>query len=380
MTVFVELHVLQSLPSNNINRDQDGMNKSCMFGGRSRARVSSQCWKRAVRLRDRQQGLPEQHRAERSRKWYEVLRDMLVERQHEMLDSENMAEMALEPLGYKREQPSDRLNLMAYLGRVEVEAIADLLHGNWAVIEPELHGKKPGLPREIIKAIEKTVSRAAAPGEIALYGRMMASLPSGNVDSAVQVAHAISTHAIEQEFDYFTAVDDLIAPEGEEAVTGHIGDTPFSSAVFYRYANVSVDKLAENLGGRDLLPVLLRGFAESFVKSMPSGHQNGYAALALPSVVLMTVRQSQPFSLVNAFEQPARAQRGRSLLENSVQKLALHWAELEELYGDRDLEYTGMAIATSLVEHSGNLSVFRVEGGLDALLDQVVERAIAEVA
>lgn len=40
----------------------------------------------------------------------------------------------------------------------------------------------------------------------------IASDPSLNYDAAAQVAHSISTHAIHNEYDYFTAVDDR-APE-----------------------------------------------------------------------------------------------------------------------------------------------------------------------
>ena len=46
----VEFHILQSFPVSCLNRDDVGAPKSAMIGGVSRARVSSQCWKRHVRL------------------------------------------------------------------------------------------------------------------------------------------------------------------------------------------------------------------------------------------------------------------------------------------------------------------------------------------
>ena len=46
----VEFHILQSFPVSCLNRDDVGAPKSALIGGVERARVSSQCWKRAVRL------------------------------------------------------------------------------------------------------------------------------------------------------------------------------------------------------------------------------------------------------------------------------------------------------------------------------------------
>lgn len=47
---FLDVHVLQTVPPSNINRDDSGSPKTATYGGTLRARVSSQAWKRAVRL------------------------------------------------------------------------------------------------------------------------------------------------------------------------------------------------------------------------------------------------------------------------------------------------------------------------------------------
>ena len=49
MKTFVEIHVLQNYAPSNLNRDDTGAPKDAFFGGRRRARISSQCLKRAVR-------------------------------------------------------------------------------------------------------------------------------------------------------------------------------------------------------------------------------------------------------------------------------------------------------------------------------------------
>ena len=45
----IELHLLQNFAPSNLNRDDTGAPKDCDFGGYRRARISSQCFKRAIR-------------------------------------------------------------------------------------------------------------------------------------------------------------------------------------------------------------------------------------------------------------------------------------------------------------------------------------------
>src|SRR3954447_5716240 len=47
---IIDVHVLQTVPPSNLNRDDTGSPKTAMYGGVRRARVSSQAWKRAIRL------------------------------------------------------------------------------------------------------------------------------------------------------------------------------------------------------------------------------------------------------------------------------------------------------------------------------------------
>ena len=47
--LYVDIHVLQTVPPSCVNRDDTGSPKTAVYGGTTRARVSSQAWKRAVR-------------------------------------------------------------------------------------------------------------------------------------------------------------------------------------------------------------------------------------------------------------------------------------------------------------------------------------------
>lgn len=128
---------------------------------------------------------------------------------------------------------------------------------------------------------------------------MVASDPSLNYDAAAQVAHSISTHAVQNEYDYFTAVDDC-APE-DNAGAGHLGTVEYNSSTLYRYATVNTAELAEQLGAKEV-PGVVRAFADAFIRSMPTGKQNTFANRTLPDAVYVTIRGDQPVNLCGAFE------------------------------------------------------------------------------
>jgi CRISPR system Cascade subunit CasC len=167
--------------------------------------------------------------------------------------------------------------------------------------------------------------------DLALFGRMVASDPSMNYDAAAQVAHAISTHGVQNEFDYFTAVDDL-SPE-TTAGAGHLGTVEFNSSTLYRYATVNVSELFNSLV--DETPAAVRNFLEAFVCSMPTGKQNTFANRTLPDAVYVTVRKDQPINLVGAFEQPVMADHSSGYAELSCKRLAEYAQKVYANYADK---------------------------------------------
>lgn len=372
----LEIHLLQSFPPANLNRDENGMPKSSQFGGKPRARISSQCQKRATRLHYHgQAGLDAQHTAHRSRAWLPGMIEALKSRgiSDEMADP--IARLVLTVLGAKFDGESIESKTILFLGQTEVDALAALVQENLAEIEAGLEGKAKALPKTIEKGIEKLLIQQAKPGDVALFGRMMASLPTLNVDASVQVAHALSVGALQQEFDFFTAVDDLHASADPGA--DHMGETGFNSACFYRYACLDTAQLERNLGAHaDQAVHIARAFAEAFVKAVPSGHQNGFAAHTLPALVLMVARNGQPFSLVDAFEQAVRATEGRSVLEQAVRRLDAHWAEVQTMYGSGDVAAAGVCVRQSLQGHLGSLGQVAVPN-LEALLEAQVASVFA---
>lgn len=371
----LEIHVLQSFPPANLNRDENGMPKSTVFGGRPRARISSQCQKRAVRLFYQENAtIDAAHFAQRSRSWMPELKALLTESGIAVEKAVIAAKLAFEEglkLKWDEKHP-DESKTIVFLGKTEIAAIADILIKNWSSIEPGLAGKEPKLPVKdpnIPKVIEKALLDSGKPGDVALFGRMMAALPTVNVDASVQMAHGISVNALQQEFDFFTAVDDLGGSDDQGA--DHIGETGYNSSTYYRFTTLDTEQLKKNLGTDDQAASLAHGFAEAFIQAIPTGHQNSFAAHSLPAAVMVVVRNGQPVSLVDAFENPVAPKNGKSLLENAVFKLDEHWAELSKMYGEKLVAFKGIVTRTQLAQQLNHLKSYEVPSVEDLLKDAI---------
>ena len=178
------------------------------------------------------------------------------------------------------------------------------------------------------KAKEAIVANQAV--DIALFGRMVANDPSLNADASAQVAHSISTHRVDNEYDYFTAVDDL-APK-DNAGAGMIGVVEYNSATLYRYATVAVHELNRELGNEtDVTSKAVIEFIRAFITSMPTGKQNTFANRTLPDAVLITLRKDQPINFAGAFEKPVQ-DKGNGYVQESVQRLEHYATKVYETF------------------------------------------------
>jgi CRISPR system Cascade subunit CasC len=145
--------------------------------------------------------------------------------------------------------------------------------------------------------------------DVALFGRMVAKAPELNVDASAQLAHAISTHRVEKEFDYFTAKDDL-APASRPGA-GMIGDVEFNSSTLYRYATLAIHELYEQLArDADATAKAAAEFVRAFAFSMPDGRRNSFANYTVPDAIYAAIRDDRPVNLVGAFENPVQAENG----------------------------------------------------------------------
>lgn len=333
MSLFVEYHLIQNFAPSNLNRDDTGAPKDAVFGGHRRARVSSQCQKRSIRREfAKHELIPQGNRGIRTRKLRDLLLKHLSGRDRD--EAESRIEAALGAVGLALKDGMTQYLL--FLGEQEVAGFAGLIEQHWDDLTVDV-GKKSkkdaraAVPAEIVKKAKAILDGGRAV-DVALFGRMIADLPEGKQDAACQVAHAISTHRVEREFDYYTAVDDV--SEDDETGAGMIGHVEFNSATFYRYAVLDADKMIANLQGeRELAISAIGAFTEAIVRAIPTGKQNSFAAHNPPEFIGVSLRRAMPMNLANAFEKPVIARAGESLTGQSVSALADYEAGLAPIYG-----------------------------------------------
>lgn len=363
MKTLIEIHALQNFAPSNLNRDDTGAPKDALFGGTRRARVSSQCLKRAVRQHFT--GLVEQATlvsndvAFRTKRVLDALVKALLEKGRTEAEAAEKARLALAAmeLSVKDDGKSEYL---LFLGRREISNIASIIDEKWETITAseiaDTEGKKPGKAKkqaaknadpELKKALDRVFDGGKAL-DVALFGRMLADMPEKNQNAACQVAHAISTHAVEREFDFYTAVDDL-KPE-DTAGADMMGTVEFNSACFYRYAVVDWEKLIANLqNDTELAAKGLRAFLEGFVVAEPTGKQNTFAAHNPPEFVAVSVRRNTaPRNLANAFETAVRVRKDQSLTGKSAEALAQKAKVLHAAFGGMEKTFVLNLTETSL--------------------------------
>lgn len=323
---ILDVHILQTVPPSNLNRDDTGSPKTARFGGVTRSRVSSQAWKRATRTAFHGT-LDAGELGVRSKRLAELIGEEIARQDETLKDSaHDLAVKVVEAIGIKIAPPKNRktdpaeTGYLIFLSHRQITALAEL------AVESARSGE----------AIDKKAAKARAKADhsvdVSLFGRMIADDAELNVDAATQVAHALSVHAVANEYDYFTAVDDhKNADTEEDAGAGMIGTVEFNSATLYRYATVDVDRLRDNLGDAKATRRAVEAFLRAFVTSMPTGKQNTFANRTLPDAVLVVLRDSQPINLVGAFEEPVGDE---ARIPTAIARLATHATDLHDAYGE----------------------------------------------
>ena len=376
--MILELHAIQSFAPANLNRDDTGQPKECVFGGVRRARVSSQSWKRAIRdsFGENVSGLTV---ATRTKRAHEQVAGRLSSAHG--LDAEaarhrSAVVLEAEPLGlslkidetggtvktgqlvFFRARDLDELAQVAADFGDEIDAITSTVTSPPS--EPPARGKreKATLPKEATKRIEAAMTSPSDAVDVALFGRMVAEMPEGNVDAACQVAHAIGTQRLADSTDFYTAVDDLRPEETEGA--DMIGDVPFNASCLYRYAVLDIRQLAANLGEEEVtapaVDAAVEAFTEAFVTAIPTGKQNTFAARNAPATVVAVRRRHGAWNLANAFVAPVGVERGqngdRARVDAVSSRLLLEeFSTLDATYGRAKDEIAPVLLTTLASEH-----------------------------
>jgi len=326
MKNFINFHVLISHSPSCINRDDMNMQKSAVFGGKRRVRISSQSLKRAMR----HSGYYLEHLGKPSIRTRSLgrIKAKSIEALGERFPAETIVK-AIEWISEKSGIGEDS----------RADAVAPWVMAEIARFCEEIDKADADLDeKKLKKHIEKNAAEfRAATGQavdIALSGRMATSGLMIPVDGAMAVAHAITTHTVDSDVDWFTAVDDLVEDEGEVGA-GHLNTQEFSSGVFYRYASLNITQLQKNLGAvpRDRALEIAGHLVHLLATVVPDAKQQSFAAHNLADAVLVSFAD-QPLSLANAFEKAVQAdQRQGGYRLPSFEALLSHWDRLDTGYG-----------------------------------------------
>jgi len=402
----VELHLLQSFPPSCVNRDGNNSPKDCNFGGARRARISSQCLKRAIREASVFEEIAGR-KAARSRWWVDELakdprlaetddRAILVTLmsgliggiEDEGADGEvgTSESLPATEAGQAEGEATLRSKVLLHLPKTAGDAIVPVLLKHRDMLRKyreaqenangEKGKKKPKNPHKraferAVKELVEAVRRLPPAPDIALYGRMLANNLGLNVDASAQVAHAISTHKLSQEMDYWTAVDDF-QPMADPGA-GMLGTAEFNASVFYRYACINLKQLATNVGdangSSELTTKTVRAFLLASYDAIPTGKLNGHAQFTPPFLALAVVRKKGvPLNLVNAFIDPIRPHGGDGLDAASATALLEH---LKRMRGMIPVDQAMYVMAHALPKTPAADGVDSVTG-YGALVERVV--------
>ena len=333
---FINFHVLISHSPSCLNRDDMNMQKTAVFGGVNRVRISSQSLKRAMRTSEYYHaniGKPSVRTRDLAK-----LREHFVELFKDRFDSELVVRTLEWISGKEGITDTATDDAVAPWSVDEVAYFCEMIRAGQDIKKLEKQIEKESRPFR--EAMSKSV-------DIALSGRMatsglMSNLP---VDGALAVAHAITTHAVEpQDIDWFTAVDDLTQDAGETGA-GHLNTQQFSSGVFYRYASLNLKQLQVNLGllsdiksgetseSRKRVLDIASHVCHLLTTVVPSAKQQSFAAHNMADFAISTFAD-QPVSLANAFEQPIKSDhKNGGFLKPSIEKLADYWVQMNRAYG-----------------------------------------------
>lgn len=353
--MLIAVHLLQNHAPSNLNRDDNNEPKDALFGGVRRARISSQAIKRSIRwsphfrtpfedaqlgdlLAVRTQLLPEEVRTRlKDTDLADEAKLAIIEAAARLGKGESSSSSGDEESSDKKRGRGKGKGTTAdgekkfKTAQLMFLTAKDIDHLTTRLIDIV---RKKGIDHLQSLQGDNLVGEIGVyephSVDIAMFGRMTTSSPFKDVDAAVQVAHAISTHGIETEFDFYTAVDDISGETG----AGFIGDTTFNSATYYKYFSIDWEALVKNLNkDKKIAAMAVHALIKAAMFAIPSGKQNSFAAHNLPDLVLVEVRNDNiALSYANAFVKPVRATAQISLLEASAKALQDYIPQINGIY------------------------------------------------
>jgi CRISPR system Cascade subunit CasC len=325
--MFIELHMIQNFGPSCLNRDDTNTPKDCQFGGYRRARISSQCLKRAIReyFKENISELKDKLGV-RTRLLPKRITEILIDKGKDQEIVSKVVKNVLKKFDFKIVDDDEKTDVLLFLNEKAPQKIAEFILDNWEDMSKSKISKKKVNP--IIDEVKSELS-----ADIALFGRMVATNTDLNVDAACYMAHALSTHKVDMEMDFYTALDDL--QEETESGAGMMGIIMYNSSCFYRYSVLDYDQLIANLQeNQGFSTDVLKSFLKASINAIPTGKQTSMTAFNKPDFMMVNIRSDQPWSLTNAFAKPVKiAYKDTDLIEESILRIDNYLNDMVKLYG-----------------------------------------------
>lgn len=424
--MFIQIHMLQSMPPGNLNRDETGQPKKCIFGGVTRGRISSQCLKRNIRRSEQFRKAFGDNLADRTTYLPRMVADALREEKPADVPEEELdAVMAAIAARFKKEKrqhesevtegdnssgvdttaaPGNGVTQTGQLvffpppfAAAIAKSITAFRKESTSAYQHFIGTLKPKPKKEDKKALDKEVDNLVheiakasrtLTVDIGLFGRMTTSDLVVNVEAACQVAHAISTHETIIESDYFTAMDEgkkrYAESQLEMAGAAFLGsgetETFFNASVYYKYLNLDLDALRRHLrqNGNEWpdsqASKAVQALLQAAALANPTGKQNSFASHGVPELVLVELSTvKRPISYANAFLQ---AVEGPNYLSNSALALKSYVESIAPAFAPTDVQRFLLPVGHARTTIDGVTSLET----LDELAEKVAEVAIAPTA
>lgn len=304
--VHIEFHILQSFPVTCLNRDDVGAPKTAMVGGVQRARVSSQAWKRPVRMAMHDFGAK---LGMRTKHVASTIEQACIELGATDVQGNACGEMIASYLSK---------DTLLFFTMTEAKAFAEYAK------ELDFDAKKLK-DKDAHKVAKKTLNPAVDGIDIALFGRMVAQAADLNIEAAASFSHAISTHKVSNEVEFFTALDDLATEPG----SAHMGSLEFNSATYYRYVSLDLGQLCQTLSGQNL-PGAVENFTKALFVAVPSARQTTQSGASPWEFAKIFVRRGQRLQV--PFETAIKAKDG-GFIQPSIDAMTGYLSRQEILHG-----------------------------------------------
>ena len=312
----IEFHIIQSFPVSCLNRDDVGAPKSALIGGVERARVSSQCWKRAVRMAMHEMGVAIGNRTK-------YVTQRIAEQCQTLGATPEQAKACGEAAAKsftKTVKEDGQSDTLFFISESEAKGLAKAFQE--AGFDPKTDAK------QLQKACKEAMNPAHDGLDIALFGRMVANAPEMDIEAAASFAHAVSTHKAVSEVDFFTAVDDC---SKNDSGAGHMGSLEFNSATYYRYVSLDLGQLEANKISGEEMASAVEAFTKALFVAVPEARQATMTASSPWDYALVTLRKGQRVQI--PFNEPVKPQNGNGLSAASIAQLKERFQAVEKMYG-----------------------------------------------